>query len=117
MTSWLAAINQFLNPLWSLFLGLFGGGIIGAGVSWLFARSGSRELRRELATLRSQVALPTRMIELQGLGDKVGLRRDELGNVIGLSIESMVVDQVGSGLVTQDGEPIVVTSAEPMPKL
>ena len=93
--AWLNHI--FGDPTVALVVGLIGGGLIGYGISWWFARSGSKELRSQIKVLRTQVELPARMLEAQGQGQKVTLNRNEEGDVTGLVHHASLHDGIRGG--------------------
>ncbi|MEY2170255.1 MULTISPECIES: hypothetical protein [unclassified Rhodanobacter] len=92
-------LNQiFGDPTIALVVGILGGGMIGYGVSWWFARGSSKELRSQIKELRAKVELPARMLEAQGQGQKVTLNRNEEGEVTGLVHHATLHDGIQIGV-------------------
>jgi hypothetical protein len=94
--SWLNQI--FDDPTIALVAGILGGGLIGYGISWWFARGSSEELRSQIKALRAHAELPARMLEAQGQGQRVTLNRNEEGEVTGLVHHATLHDGIHLGM-------------------
>ncbi|GAA0680906.1 hypothetical protein ISN75_18985 [Dyella marensis] len=109
-------LNSFLtDATWASLISLLGGAMLGAFITWLFARASSKELRSQIAELKQQALLAPRMLELKEQGAKVGLNRDQAGQVIGLKITETLKESITGSASLVSGTLETVKPSDSMP--
>jgi hypothetical protein len=108
-------INALLAvPLWSVLIGAILGSLIGAAISWRFARASSKEMHAEIARLERSTSVLARLITLVGKGQAPDVNMDPDGTVRGVIHNADLSDSLrGSATIvggtlepTKPGDPV-----------